>query len=115
MVDRKLHVYRRIEKAGTRSERNNCTGGKRNVYVALMTHQVAAGVLGAILWMIENPNEGVCLPDDLPHEFILDIAKPYLGEWISSPYNWDPLSKRRNLFENQKIAADTWQFNSFLY
>lgn len=65
--------------------------------------------------MIENPNEGVCLPDDLPHEFILDIAKPYLGELISSPYNWDPVSKRRNLFENQHITAETWQFDSFLY
>ena len=36
------------------------------------TLQVAASVLAATLWMIKNPNQGVCLPDDLPHLEILE-------------------------------------------
>jgi len=35
--------------------------------------------------MIENPAKGVCVPDGLPHEYILKIARPYLGKWISQP------------------------------
>jgi homospermidine synthase len=43
------------------------------------TLQVACSVLAAMLWTIENPNEGVCLPDQLPYEYVLKHAKPYLG------------------------------------
>jgi homospermidine synthase len=35
--------------------------------------QVAIGVVSAIVWMIENPNKGFCVPDDLPHDYILDL------------------------------------------
>ncbi len=37
------------------------------------------------MWMIENPKKGFCLPDDLPYEYVLEIAKPYLGEFYSGP------------------------------
>lgn len=47
--------------------------------------QVGASVLGALKWIKENPYEGVCWPDDLPHKFILDLAAPYLGTIISAP------------------------------
>jgi homospermidine synthase len=82
------------------------------------TVQVAAGMLGAILWMIENPNEGVCLPDDLPYDYVLDVARPYLGNFISSPYDWTPLKHRKDLFpghSNVPRTGDPWQFSSFLY
>lgn len=32
--------------------------------------QVAASVLGAYKWLIQNPNKGVCWPDNLPHKFV---------------------------------------------
>ena len=54
------------------------------------TIQVALGVVSAVMWMIEHPREGFCLPDDLPHEFVLEIAKPYLGEFWSGPSDWTP-------------------------
>ncbi len=60
--------------------------------------QVAAGVIAAVTWMVQHPNEGVCLPDDLPHEHVLAVAKPYLGKWISHAYDWTPLTKKQVLF-----------------
>jgi len=35
------------------------------------TIQVALGVVSAVMWMIEHPKMGFCLPDDLPHEYVL--------------------------------------------
>jgi homospermidine synthase len=42
--------------------------------------QVVAGVLGAIAWIVENPAGGVVEADDIDHQLILDVARPYLGE-----------------------------------
>jgi homospermidine synthase len=80
------------------------------------TLQVAAGIIGAIKWMIENPKKGLCLPDDLPHDYVLKIAKPYLGDFISTPSDWTPLKNRQVYFsENPKSKAekDPWQFHNF--
>jgi homospermidine synthase len=81
------------------------------------TLQVAAGVIAAIEYMIKNPKKGFCLPDDLPHDFVLNIAKPYLGDFISTPSDWSPLKNRKiYFFENKKCKAekDPWQFSNFL-
>lgn len=81
------------------------------------TLQVAAGLIGAIRWMIENPKKGFNLPDDLPHDFVLNIAKPYLGDFISTPSDWTPLQKREIYFPENKANqpdADPWQFKNFL-
>jgi homospermidine synthase len=83
------------------------------------TIQVALGVVSAVMWMIGNPKKGFCLPDDLPHEFVLNIAKPYLGEFISGPSDWTPVKNRVVYFkENPKNAfdrTDVWQFKNFLF
>jgi len=82
------------------------------------TMQVAISVVAATAWMIENPARGVCVPDDLPHEFILKIAKPYLGKWISIPSDWTPLKHYKNTFKGynrpEVDATDVWQFKNFL-
>jgi homospermidine synthase len=82
------------------------------------TMQVAIGVVSAAMWMIENPKKGVCVPDDLPHDYILAIAKPYLGKFISTPSDWTPLKHYSNSFPGyNKPALDTsdpWQFKNFL-
>jgi len=62
------------------------------------TMQVAISVVAAVMWMIENPAKGVCVPDDLPHDYILKISKPYLGKWISKPSDWTPLKHRVDAF-----------------
>ena len=82
------------------------------------TMQVAISVVAAATWMVENPSRGVCIPDDLPHEYILGIARPYLGESLSIPSDWTPLKHYRNNFHgyNQPDldVDDPWQFKNFL-
>jgi homospermidine synthase len=82
------------------------------------TMQVAISVVAASLWMIENPARGLCVPDDLPHEFILKISKPYLGKFVSVASDWNPLKHYHNAFEGYNSAkidrSDPWQFTNFL-
>jgi len=82
------------------------------------TMQVAISVVAASMWMIQNPAEGIKVPDDLPHEFVLDIAKPYLGKFISKRSDWTPLRDYHNEFKGFNKpdidAKDPWQFKNFL-
>jgi homospermidine synthase len=82
------------------------------------TMQVAISVVAAVMWMIEHPTMGVCVPDDLPHDYILEISKPYLGQFISTPSDWTPLKHFENVFEEfapvTLDASDPWQFKNFL-
>jgi homospermidine synthase len=82
------------------------------------TMQVAISVVAASLWMVENPTEGVVVPDDLPHEFVLKVAKPYLGKFISKASDWTPLKHYTNAFQGHNNPAvdttDPWQFKNFL-
>ncbi|MBU1809045.1 MAG: saccharopine dehydrogenase NADP-binding domain-containing protein [Candidatus Omnitrophica bacterium] len=83
------------------------------------TLQVAIGVISAALWMIENPKKGFCLPDDLPHKYVLDIAKPYLGRFISEASSWTPFSNYQVFFKENKAAKldadNVWSFRNFLF
>ncbi|MEZ4669104.1 MAG: saccharopine dehydrogenase NADP-binding domain-containing protein [Anaerolineae bacterium] len=82
------------------------------------TLQVAASVLGALFWMIYNPRMGVCVPDQLPHRQILEVANPYLGPCPSVRTDWTPLKNRFDPFENfgkpRPSEDDMWQFETFL-
>ena len=82
------------------------------------TMQVAISVVAAVLWMLDNPGRGVCLPDDLPHEFVLKISKPYLGKFLSIPSDWTPLKHYANFFggynQPKMDLDDPWQFKNFL-
>jgi homospermidine synthase len=82
------------------------------------TMQVAISVAAAVEWMIQNPGRGVVVPDDLPHDFVLDIARPYLGRFISTRSDWTPLRDLPNAFEGFNSPEfdfkDPWQFKNFL-
>jgi homospermidine synthase len=82
------------------------------------TMQVAISVVAACMWMIENPARGVLLPDDLPHDYVLGIAKPYLGKFISVASDWTPLKHYSSAFHGynrpQIDPTDPWQFKNFL-
>jgi len=82
------------------------------------TMQVAISVVAASMWMMENPEQGVCVPDDLPHDHILGIAKPYLGRFISKASDWTPLAHYKNAFDGYNKPdldlSDPWQFKNFL-
>lgn len=81
--------------------------------------QVAAGVLAGIIWAIRHPKKGICLPEDLPHREILEVAQPYLGTITSVRSDWTPLSGRRDFFEegaeSTVDSSDPWQFRNFLF
>ncbi len=84
------------------------------------TVQVAGSIMGAVTWMIENPNAGLRVPDELPWEDVLRVATPYLGTLHSGPTDWTPLSGRNDLFpvfgdESDGLDLDDpWQFTNFL-
>jgi homospermidine synthase len=82
------------------------------------TLQVAASVLGALFWMIRNPRKGLCVPDQLPHKEILEVANQYLGPTPSLHTDWTPLKGRFDPFEHWgnplPDEKDLWQFESFL-
>lgn len=83
------------------------------------TMQVAIGIVSAIMWMIDNPSKSVCVPDDLPHDYILNIAKPYLGRFISEPSDWSPFQNYQIYFrENPDLYLDKknpWCLKNFLH
>ena len=76
--------------------------------------QVAAGVLAALLWVIDNPRRSYLEPEALPHEEVLEVARPYLGPMVSAPTDWTPLKRRQTFFEEPGLdPEDPWQFANF--
>jgi homospermidine synthase len=78
------------------------------------TLQVAASVLGAATWMVKNPQQGVLVPDELPYEQILEVARPYLGKVISIPIAWTPVPLGDDDGFEAACADEIWQFSNFL-
>ena len=82
------------------------------------TLQVAASIMGAIAWMIRNPRQGVCLPEALPHDEIMELVRPYLGPYVSQPVEWMPGLQKdisATLYPDYPLSdTDPWQFSRFL-
>jgi homospermidine synthase len=81
------------------------------------TLQVAASVLGAVAWMLDHPDRGLCTPENLDHEAVLRVAGPYLGPCPSLRTDWTPLTSPGDPFMSlapRPSAEDVWQFGSFL-
>ncbi len=83
------------------------------------TLQVAASVLGALFWMIRNPQRGLNVPEQLPDDEVLTVANPYLGPTPSLQTDWNPLRNRYDPFVNfggrMPDPEDMWQFDTFLF
>jgi homospermidine synthase len=75
--------------------------------------QVVAGVLGGMVWALRHPDAGLVEPDDLDHEAVLEMARPYLGEVVGEWGDWTPLQARSPLFAEDTDPADPWQFLNF--
>ncbi|MFA5841870.1 MAG: saccharopine dehydrogenase C-terminal domain-containing protein [Candidatus Paceibacterota bacterium] len=75
--------------------------------------QVNAGVLGAMVWAIENPNRGVVEADDMDFERVMEVVKPYMGTMVGKYSDWTPLEDRRKLFPEPMDENDPWQFDNF--
>ena len=76
--------------------------------------QIAAPVLAGAMWLIENPHRGVVEPEDIDHDYILEICRPYLGPVVGAWTDWTPLQDREKLFPEPHIdRKDPWQFENF--
>lgn len=75
--------------------------------------QVVAGILGGMAWALRHPEAGVVEPDDISHELVLDIARPFLGEVVGVWGDWTPLKGRSELYEEERDPSDPWQFVNF--
>ncbi len=74
--------------------------------------QVAAGVLGAVVWAMENPSVGIIDPDDMDFRRVLEIANPYLGKVVGVYSDWTPLQGRNHPFPEDLDTSDPWQFKN---
>ena len=75
--------------------------------------QVTAGVLGGMIWAMENPKAGVVEPDEMDFERVMEVAEPYLGTMTGEYTDWNPLKGRQALFPEDTDTSDPWQFKNF--
>ena len=82
------------------------------------TIQVAAGVVAGVCWLLENPKMGVIRPEDLDTDFVLKIAKSYLGTFISKEFEWSPDKNYVNSYgerkDNELDKKNVWGFQNFI-
>lgn len=76
--------------------------------------QVAAGVLGGMAAAIDRPFQGMVEADQLDHERVMQVARPYLGPVVGVWGNWTPLQERETLFPEDLDRSDPWQFKNVL-
>jgi homospermidine synthase len=74
--------------------------------------QVSAGVLGAVVWAMENPDVGIIDPEDMDYRRVLEIANPYLGKVVGKYSDWNPLQGRNHPFPEDLDETDPWQFKN---
>ena len=75
--------------------------------------QVTASVLAGIVWAIENPRHGLVEADEMAHDRIMAITRPYLGEVVGVHSDWTPLYARGKFFPETVDRGDPWQFSNF--
>ncbi|HEX6957943.1 MAG TPA: saccharopine dehydrogenase C-terminal domain-containing protein [Ferrovibrio sp.] len=75
--------------------------------------QVTVAVLAGLVWAIENPRAGVVEADEIDHQRIMEICRPYLGEMAGVYSDWTPLFERETLFPEELDRTDPWQFKNF--
>lgn len=75
--------------------------------------QVVAGILGALVWMTQNPRAGIVEAEEVDHNVVLEVAKPYLGKLVGVYSDWTPLQNRSPLFNEEIDMSDPWQFTNF--
>lgn len=76
--------------------------------------QVVAGLLGAMSWIMQNPNRGILDAEEIDHKSVMKLARPYLGKMLAKYTDWTPLQGRGELFPEKLDTKDPWQFDNFL-
>jgi homospermidine synthase len=74
--------------------------------------QVTVAVLAGVIWAMENPRRGIVESDEIDHQRVLEICRPYLGEVVGAYSDWTPLQDRARLFPEALDEEDPWQFSN---
>jgi homospermidine synthase len=72
--------------------------------------QVATGALSGMIWAMAHPERGLVEPDEIDFDFVMTIAKPYLGHVGGYYTDWTPLKQRQSLYVEKRDPSDPWQF-----
>lgn len=75
--------------------------------------QVAGSLLGAIVWMIQNPRMGYTEPESIPYEKILEIGDQYWEPLVSIMSNWTPNKDTNSLFYREYDKRNPCKFENF--
>ena len=75
--------------------------------------QVAGSMLGAIVWMIENPNQGYIEPESIQFDFVTKIGDLYWSPLASVGSNWTPNLDKNSLFYREYDAKNPCSFENF--
>jgi homospermidine synthase len=75
--------------------------------------QVGASLLGAMTWAFENPDMGYVEPEQIPYDYVLKIATPYLGNVVGVQSDWTPLMDRNSLYKQDFDEENPWSFENF--
>ncbi len=75
--------------------------------------QVTASIIGAMVWAMKNPTAGIVDADEIDHQLLMDVARPYLGEILGVYTDWTPVKGRGVLFPEKFDTEDPWQFENF--
>ena len=93
---------------------NNATAQNLNPASSATTLQVAAGVLAGVKWAIKHPRQGIVESEEMDFQFVLDVARCYLGDMVGTYTDWTPVDKDGRLFPRRFNTSDIWQFENFL-
>jgi homospermidine synthase len=75
--------------------------------------QVACSLIAAMTWAMENPDRGYVEPEQIPHDYIMRIATPYLGNVVGIQSDWNPLVDRSSLYGRKWDESNIWSFENF--
>lgn len=75
--------------------------------------QVVASIVGAMVWALQNPTKGVVDAEEIDHQVVMDVARPYLGKMLGEYTDWTPIKDRGALFPEEFDTEDPWQFENF--
>ena len=75
--------------------------------------QVAGSMLGAIVWMINNPNEGYTEPEVIPFYEVLEIGDMYWSPLAIVKSNWTPNLDVNSLFYREYDKTNPCSFSNF--
>jgi homospermidine synthase len=98
-------------------ESRSIFNNKYNELVNATNTQVCAGYLSGIIALMninsQDKKLGLMCPDDLPHQAMLNVQLPFIGDFVFVEGTTD-LIKTNNNFDNPRTKLSNWTFDNFI-